>query len=165
MGWWPMKLCVLLNLVVMLGYAMIDAVVAGQILSAVSPDGRLTVEVGIIITAILTWLVTTFGIKIFHHYERCVHVSPLESLLTVQGTHGFLRVSSSFSSPEPPAQNSASILNPLATPQQSPVTDSLSSPSASAQQSPTLPAQPTTSSTATPRSPPAGKSSEQSCSV
>jgi purine-cytosine permease-like protein len=67
-----MKLCVLLNLVVMLGYAMIDAVVAGQMLSAVSPDGKLTVEVGIVITAILTWLVTTFGIKIFHHYERSV---------------------------------------------------------------------------------------------
>ena len=72
MGWWPVKLCILLNLVVMLGYAMIDAVVAGQILSAVSPNGSLTVEVGIIITAILTWLVTTFGIKIFHHYERSV---------------------------------------------------------------------------------------------
>ena len=67
-----MKLCVLLNLVVMLGYAMIDAVVAGQMLSAVSSDGKLTVEVGIVISAILTWLVTTFGIKIFHHYERFV---------------------------------------------------------------------------------------------
>jgi purine-cytosine permease-like protein len=49
---------------------MIDAVVAGQILSAVSPNGSLTVEVGIVITAVVTWLVTTFGIKIFHHYER-----------------------------------------------------------------------------------------------
>lgn len=71
MGWWPTKLCILLNLAVMLGYAMIDAVIAGQILSAVSPEGKLTVEVGIAITAILTWLVTTFGIKIFH-FERSV---------------------------------------------------------------------------------------------
>lgn len=70
MGWWPVKLCVLLNLIILLGYAMIDAVVAGQILSAVSASGDLTVEVGIIITAILTWLVTTFGIKFFHFYER-----------------------------------------------------------------------------------------------
>lgn len=72
MGWWPVKICVLLNLVVLIGYSMIDAVVAGQILSAVSPNGSLTVEVGIVITAIVTWLVTTFGIKIFHHYERFV---------------------------------------------------------------------------------------------
>ena len=70
MGWWPVKLCVLLNLVILLGYAMIDAVVAGQMLSAVSPNGSLTVEVGIVITAIITWIVTTFGIKFFHHYER-----------------------------------------------------------------------------------------------
>jgi purine-cytosine permease-like protein len=72
MGWWPVKICVLLNLVVLIGYSMIDAVVAGQILSAVSPNGSLTVEVGIVITAIVTWLVTTFGIKIFLHYERSV---------------------------------------------------------------------------------------------
>ncbi len=44
--------------------------VAGQILSAVSPNGSLTVEVGIVISAVITWLITTFGIKIFHHYER-----------------------------------------------------------------------------------------------
>jgi len=49
---------------------VIDAVIAGQMLSAVSPNGSLTVEVGIVITAVLTWLVTTFGIRIFHHYER-----------------------------------------------------------------------------------------------
>lgn len=67
-----MKLCVLLNLVVLLGYAMIGAVVSGQILSAVSPNGSLTVQVGIVITAVLAWLVTTFGIKIFHYYERYV---------------------------------------------------------------------------------------------
>ena len=72
MGWWPTKLCVLLNLVILLGYSMIDAVVAGQMLSAVSPDGSLTVVVGIIIVAIITWVVTTFGIRVFHYYERLV---------------------------------------------------------------------------------------------
>lgn len=70
MGWWPVKLCVLLNLVILIGYSMIDAVVVGQILSAVSSNNSLSVEVGIVIAAILTFLVTTFGIKVFHHYER-----------------------------------------------------------------------------------------------
>jgi hypothetical protein len=70
MGWWPTKLCVLLNLVILLGYSMIDAVVAGEMLSAVSPAGSLTVAVGIIVVAIITWVVTTFGITVFHYYER-----------------------------------------------------------------------------------------------
>lgn len=72
MGWWPTKLCVMLNLVILLGYCMIDAVIAGQMLSAVSPNASLSVVVGIIITAIITWAVTTFGISIFHYYERYV---------------------------------------------------------------------------------------------
>ena len=46
MGWWPGKLVVLLNLIVLLGYALIDCVVAGQILSAVSPNGSMSVIVG-----------------------------------------------------------------------------------------------------------------------
>lgn len=46
MGWWPSKILVLLNLIVLLGYALIDCVVAGQILSAVSPNGSLSVVVG-----------------------------------------------------------------------------------------------------------------------
>lgn len=58
-----------------MGYAMINAVVMGQILSVVSTDGRLSVEVGIVIAAILTFLVTTFGIRIFHCFESCVIAS------------------------------------------------------------------------------------------
>jgi hypothetical protein len=46
MGWWPTKIVVLLNIVVMVGYSMIDCVVGGQILSAVSPGGSMSVAVG-----------------------------------------------------------------------------------------------------------------------
>jgi len=46
MGWWPGKLVVVLNIVVLLGYSLIDCVVAGQILSAVSPNGSMSVVVG-----------------------------------------------------------------------------------------------------------------------
>ncbi|RDL32946.1 Uncharacterized protein BP5553_08385 [Venustampulla echinocandica] len=88
MGWWPVKICVLLNLVILLGYSMIDAVVAGQILSAVSPNGSLTVVVGIIITSALAFVVTTFGIKIFHRYERYAWIPQLSVLLILAGTAG-----------------------------------------------------------------------------
>ncbi|TKX23359.1 purine-cytosine permease [Elsinoe australis] len=70
MGWYPAKLVVILNLIVLLGYALIDAVVAGQILSAVSPGGSMSTIVGIVITSVITWAVTTFGYSIFHYYER-----------------------------------------------------------------------------------------------
>jgi NCS1 nucleoside transporter family len=70
MGWWPSKLVVILNIIVLLGYSMIDCVVAGQILSAVSPHNSLSVVVGIVIVALMTWGVTTFGYSVFHYYER-----------------------------------------------------------------------------------------------
>lgn len=71
MGYWPSKLCALLNIVIMLGYGMIDCLVGGQLLSAVA-DGQLTVVVGIIINAVITWVVVVFGMSIFHLYERYV---------------------------------------------------------------------------------------------
>ncbi len=70
MGWWPSKLIVILNIVVLLGYSLLDCVVGGQILSAVSPNGSMSVIVGIVIVAVITWVVTTFGISVFHYYER-----------------------------------------------------------------------------------------------
>ncbi|RAL68207.1 hypothetical protein DID88_008911 [Monilinia fructigena] len=75
MGWWPVKICVILNVVILLGYSMIDAVVAGQMLSAVSPNGSLSVEVGIVVSAVLTFTVTTFGSRF-----------DLNSKSTVEGT-------------------------------------------------------------------------------
>lgn len=46
MGWWPSKLIVVLNLIILLGYSMIGLVVAGQILSAVSSNNSMSVVVG-----------------------------------------------------------------------------------------------------------------------
>ncbi|KAL4925578.1 purine-cytosine permease family protein [Aspergillus undulatus] len=70
MGWWPSKLIVILNLIQMIGYCLINCVVCGQILSAVSPNGSLSVAVGIVIIAVISWIIATFGIGGFHYYER-----------------------------------------------------------------------------------------------
>ena len=88
MGWWPAKLIVILNIIVLLGYSLIDTVIAGQILSAVSPNGSLSVVVGIIITAIITWVVTTFGYKFVHHYERYTWLSQLIVFCILAGVAG-----------------------------------------------------------------------------
>lgn len=69
MGYYPSKIACLLNIVIMLGYGMIDCLVGGQVLSAVA-GGRLTVSVGIVIIAILTWIVVICGMRLFHIYER-----------------------------------------------------------------------------------------------
>ena len=69
MGYYPSKFTCLLNIIIMLGYGMIDCLVGGQVLSAVA-GGRMTVVVGIIIIALVTWLVVLFGMRLFHIYER-----------------------------------------------------------------------------------------------
>ena len=46
MGWWPSKLIVILNIIILLGYNMISCVLTGQILSAVSSNGSMSVVVG-----------------------------------------------------------------------------------------------------------------------
>lgn len=53
MGWWPSKIIVLLNIIQMIGYCLIDCVVGGQILSAVSPNYRVSVAVGMLKLAFL----------------------------------------------------------------------------------------------------------------
>ena len=84
-GWWPSKLIVLLNLIVLLGYSMIGLVVAGQILSAVSSNGHLPVVVGIIIVAIISWAITTFGISIYHIYMRYAWLPQLIAFCILYG--------------------------------------------------------------------------------
>lgn len=69
-GWWPSKIIVILNIVILIGYSMIDLVIAGQMLSAVSVNGSLNLVVGIILVAVICWLVSTFGISLVHTFER-----------------------------------------------------------------------------------------------
>lgn len=84
-GWWPSKLIVVLNLIVLLGYSLIGLVVCGQILSAVSSQGSLPVVVGIIIDAIIVWTVSTFGIKAFHSYVRYAWLPSLIAFSVLYG--------------------------------------------------------------------------------
>lgn len=69
MGYYPSKVCIILNLFTNIGYSMVNSVVGGQILSVVS-GGHLSVIVGIIIIAVSSWVMALFGMKIFQLYER-----------------------------------------------------------------------------------------------
>ncbi|KAL8705378.1 MAG: hypothetical protein Q9201_001497 [Fulgogasparrea decipioides] len=84
-GWYPSKLLVILDLIVLLGYSMIDLVIAGQILSAVSANGSMSVVVGIIVVAIIGWVITTFGISAFHTYQRYAFIPQLVAYSILYG--------------------------------------------------------------------------------
>lgn len=88
MGWWPSKLVVVLTLIILIGYSLIDVVVAGQILSAVSSNGSLSIVVGIIITAVASWAVTTFGYSIFHYWQRYAYLPQLIIMMILVGVAG-----------------------------------------------------------------------------
>ncbi|KAF2000358.1 hypothetical protein P154DRAFT_598772 [Amniculicola lignicola CBS 123094] len=87
MGWWPSKLCVLLNLVIELGYGLIDCLVGGLLLSAVN-GGGMSVIVGIVIVALITWVVATFGIHWFHKFESYVWAPTVLVLFVLIGVAG-----------------------------------------------------------------------------
>lgn len=78
MGYYPSKICALLNIVIMLGYGMVDSIVGGQVLSAVAGN-NMTVSVGVVIVVVVTWVVVLFGMKIFYIYER--YAFPLHHFL------------------------------------------------------------------------------------
>ena len=86
-GWYPSKLIVVLTLIIFMGYILIDAVVGGQILSAVADD-NLSVIVGIVIVCVITWIVSTFGYSVFHMYERYAWLPQLIVISILAGVAG-----------------------------------------------------------------------------
>ncbi|KAI8623951.1 permease for cytosine/purines, uracil, thiamine, allantoin-domain-containing protein [Xylariaceae sp. FL1651] len=87
MGYWPAKLPTALNIILMIGYCTIDAIIGGQILSAVN-GGSLSIVVGIIVVQIISWVVAVFGMKFFHYYERFAWIPQLLALFVLIGCAG-----------------------------------------------------------------------------
>jgi purine-cytosine permease-like protein len=67
---------------------LIDAVIGGQILSAVSVDNSLSIIVGIVIVCVLSWIVSTCGYAFFHTYERYAWLPQLIILCLLAGVAG-----------------------------------------------------------------------------
>lgn len=84
MGWWATKLCVILALVVILGYGMVDAVTTGLIFSAVS-GGKISSILGIVIFGLIVWCITAFGIKYLQYYERYASIPQVCALFVLVG--------------------------------------------------------------------------------
>ncbi|CAI7641857.1 unnamed protein product [Penicillium pancosmium] len=87
MGYYPSKICALLNIIIMLGYGMVDSIVGGQVLSAVAGN-NMTVAVGVVIIVVVTWIVVLFGMRLFHVYERWAWIPQLIAAFVLVGSAG-----------------------------------------------------------------------------
>ncbi|MCJ1327774.1 hypothetical protein MMC10_004449 [Thelotrema lepadinum] len=68
-GFYGAKLCSVLNVVVGGGFYVVNLVVVGQILSAVS-DFTMSITVGIVIISIVSYVISIFGFRMIHTYEK-----------------------------------------------------------------------------------------------
>lgn len=73
-GYYPSKIFYILNILTMLGYAMVNDILGGQIIYTISGD-HTNITIGIVIVAILTWAIATFGMHVFHLYSRYEPIS------------------------------------------------------------------------------------------
>ncbi|PLB45465.1 putative purine-cytosine permease [Aspergillus steynii IBT 23096] len=87
LGYYLSKVCCVLNVLTMLGYGMVNVILGGQVLFAVS-DGHTAVPVGIVVVAILTWFIATFGMHLFHFYTRYAWIVQLSILFVMVGCAG-----------------------------------------------------------------------------
>ncbi|KAK7184963.1 Purine-cytosine permease fcyB 3 [Paraphaeosphaeria sporulosa] len=109
MGYWPSRICVLLNVILMEGYCTVTAIIGGQILAAVS-GGTMTIAVGIVVVSIAVMIVAVVGLKVFHVYERYAWLPQILALSILIGSAG-PSFSTSLASAGSPAQIAANRLS------------------------------------------------------
>ncbi|KAI9712675.1 MAG: hypothetical protein M1820_001296 [Bogoriella megaspora] len=83
-GFWGAKLCSILNIVIGGGYAVVNLVAVGQVLSAVS-DFKMTITVGIIIIAVIGYIISLFGFRIIHIFEKYSWIFTLVLMFVLLG--------------------------------------------------------------------------------
>ncbi|KAF2765116.1 hypothetical protein EJ03DRAFT_345856 [Teratosphaeria nubilosa] len=86
-GYHLVSLPALLNLATLTGFCIIDSVIGGQTLSAVT-EGSMSATVGIVIIALLAMLVCFCGFNILHLYERYAWIPALLAIIIATGTGG-----------------------------------------------------------------------------
>lgn len=82
------SLFILLNLATLTGFSIVDSIIGGQALSAVSDGTTINATVGIVIIALLSLLVSFCGFKILHLYEKYAWVPALIAIIIATGCGG-----------------------------------------------------------------------------
>ena len=96
----------ILNLATVSGFTIINCVIGGQTLSAVNTDD-VSVNVGIVIVAIIALVISFFGYKVLHRFERYYWIPTLASIIIAIGYAG----KNLTKQVAPPPANAASILS------------------------------------------------------
>ena len=86
-GYYLVCVPVLLNLATLTGFCIIECVIGGQTLSAVT-GGSLSPTVGIVIIALLGMVVCFCGIRVLHQYERFAWIPALIVIIVATGCGG-----------------------------------------------------------------------------
>ncbi|EER29121.1 hypothetical protein D8B26_000395 [Coccidioides posadasii str. Silveira] len=86
-GIYLVNILVLLNLATVSGFTIIDCVIGGQTLSALN-SSDVSVNVGIVIVAVLALFISFFGYKVLHRYERYGWVPVFISIVIATGCGG-----------------------------------------------------------------------------
>jgi len=81
-GIWGAKICGILNIIVNIGFGVVNAIIGGQLLRAASGD-TIPLAVGIIVVIAVAFFISFFGFKVVHHFESVAWVAVL-ILLCVQ---------------------------------------------------------------------------------
>lgn len=83
-GWWGAKLCACLSVIVAGGFGVVNIVITGQLLSAVS-DYKMTVSVGCVIVTVVSYLVCIFGFRWVHTFLKYSWILSFILLLVLVG--------------------------------------------------------------------------------
>ena len=86
-GYYLVCIPVALNLATLTGFCIIECVIGGQTISAVT-DGHLTPTVGIVIIALLGMVICFLGFRVLHWYERVAWVPALIAIIVATGCGG-----------------------------------------------------------------------------
>ena len=76
-----------LNMATLAGYGIIDCILGGQALSAINPN-KLSINVGIVIVAIINLVIIFFGSKVIHQFDRYAWFPTLVAMLVAVGCGG-----------------------------------------------------------------------------
>ncbi|KAF9893602.1 hypothetical protein FE257_010914 [Aspergillus nanangensis] len=86
-GYYLSKVFCVLNILTMLGYAMVNDILGGQIIFTIS-NGHTGISAGIIIVAVISWFIATVGMHIFQLYSRYAWIIQLSVLSVMVGCAG-----------------------------------------------------------------------------
>ncbi len=108
-GWWFIKFIALISVVGNLGWAVVSSVFGGQILAALS-DGKVPIEIGILIIAIVSVILAVFGIKQLVKFEAWLSIPILIAFLLLYISSGSMITSDKAVNFQPTSESHITIV-------------------------------------------------------